>query len=170
MPSILVNFYRQVLPAVAMSVVGVVAFSSATWTAPVKTQLLSRKCTTSGYIGRRQRDVSIGREVYTSQFNMITNSDEKLRARVACDITKPQPGAFKTLYLEMGIDDAERERNTVVTIFFNGKEVFNEAITKGPIKKLSLDVRNVRSATVEVWTSDRFGVNSVHFVKAELLK
>ncbi|MBD2496886.1 hypothetical protein [Nostoc sp. FACHB-280] len=169
MQSIPIKFYRRVLLTVAISVMGIIASSPATLTAPTKTQLLSRKCTTSGYIGRRQRDVSIGREVYTSQFNMIANSNEKLRARVACDITKPQPGAFKTLYLEMGVDDADRNSDTVVTVFFNGEEVLNKAVQKGPVKKVSLDVRNVRSATIEVWTPDRYG-NSVHFVKAELLK
>lgn len=169
MQSILINFYRRVLPAVAMSVMGIVAFSSATLTAPAKTQLLSRKCTTSGYVIKRSKDISVGRELYTSQFTMY--ADRINTARLACDITRPQPGAFKTLELEMGINDEQSSPTPMTTVFFNGKEVFKEALKKGPIKKISLDVRNVRSVTIEVWYPKNTRYNgNVYFVKAELLE
>lgn len=126
-------------------------FAGATWQVAQgqqrTTSLFSTDCVGGRGMGNSQRDISIGREVFTEIFYMTT-SDSLITCRIR---PAGSPPRFKTLRLAFGVTDNTRTRKPIdVNVYLDGNQAASRSLSAGEKSLLLLDVSNVSSVAIEV--------------------
>lgn len=129
--------------------------------------LLDNQCidTGRGYVSRNTRDVSVGREIYTSLMIMTSGSADT-PASMTCKIQSSSPA---TLQLKMGIRDNDMgSSSSIVDVYLDGSHKDRQTVSPGHVSTLLVDISNGQSLAVETTCSRASNCASVYFFKAEL--
>jgi len=134
--------------------------------------LLRSKCVDSGPggVGRDSNNVSIGRAVYTSFFNLAPgNSYASITCNIRQNDSKP---LFQTLQLGFGMNDSDGSSPPVtVNVYLDGKKTDATTVfAPAQARALSLDVSSVSNVSVEaVCSSTSQYCNQIYFFNASLV-
>ena len=114
---------------------------------PTTNPLLKNACVPSrnGEWGEEKKDISIGREFYTSI--MFMNQDSGF----TCKISNTQSsGKERNLILGFGIQDNSDYNDAMVTVYLDGKKVGDKSISKGKTDELNITFKKGKSLAIEV--------------------
>jgi hypothetical protein len=129
--------------------------------------LLDNQCinTGSGNWGRNARDVSVGREIYTSLMTMSSWGPND-SAAMTCKI---QASSSATLRLGFGMRDNDIGSSpSIVDVYVNGNHKGKQTVYPGKVSSLLVDISNGNSLAVETTCSRASNCQTVYFFKAEL--
>jgi hypothetical protein len=133
------------------------------------TSLFSTTCVGRGDYGSQRRDVTIGRELFTSIFRMADRYDPNgtsmtCRIRFAGSVHK-----FKTLRLAFGIGDSEYgDRPVDVNVYLDGNLAESRTLLIGEKALLLLNVSQTSSVAIEVLNNGDGQLTDVSFFQALL--
>ena len=115
------------------------------------------------YWGSENRDIAVGREIYTSI--MYIKNGDGFSCRLREQNSAPK---FQTLYLGFGIPDTEDIGEIVLTVYIDGNQLGYRTVSRGEAKTWPIDVKNARSVALEVTCSSRNCPDSLRFFEASL--
>jgi len=129
--------------------------------------LLDNQCinTGPGNWGRQSKDVSVGREIYTSLMTMSSWGPND-SASMTCKI---QASSSATLALKFGMRDNDIGSSpSIVDVYVDGNHKGRQTVSPGKVSFLPVDVSNGKSLAVETTCSRASNCNTVYFFQAEL--
>lgn len=133
--------------------------------------LLDQKCVSNGGMGssdRNARDYSVGREIYTSLFWMVSYRIDS-PVNYTCRL---QGFGSASLALEFGIPEQGMFQNSgvpsEVSIYLDGTQFRKDTISRGQVRREFIDITHVKSISLEVTCPRASGCGDVHFFKAEI--
>ena len=113
----------------------------------------------SGYWNSNQRDISVGRQIYTSI--LYINPDTALTCRL--------PGGPASLRLEFAIPDTENSPPARIDVYVDGNQVASRTGDKGKVHTMLVNISNGKSLAVEVFCARATNCNnSYYFMKAQI--
>lgn len=123
--------------------------------------LLDLQCVTrSGSYGADSRDISVGRQLYTS--TVFFDSVTALTCRL--------PGGPASLRFEFAIPDNSNAPPVRIDVYLDGNQVASRTGDKGKVHTMLVDISNGKSLAVEVFhtrSTNGFSVR-YHFMKAQI--
>ncbi|MCP2730994.1 hypothetical protein [Limnofasciculus baicalensis] len=129
------------------------------------TSLFSSGCVTRGSMGDSQRDISIGRQVFTEIFYM-TDLDSLITCRIRPAGSQPK---FKTLRLAFGIADNRSANKPVdVNVYLDGNLADSRSLSVSEASLIILDVSKVSSVAIEIPNNNDHRGTRVSFIQALL--
>ncbi len=131
------------------------------------TSLFSSSCVTQGDMGSSQRDISIGRQVFTQIFYM-DDEDSLITCRIRPAGSQPK---FKTLRLAFGIADNRSANKPVpvnVNVYLDGNLAASRSLSVSEASLLILDVSKVSSVAIEIPNNNDHIQTQVSFIQALL--
>jgi len=129
--------------------------------------LLDYKCvdTGRGSWNPNTRDISVGRELYTSVMYMNSSSANYV-ASMTCRINSTDSA---TLRLEFGIADNDRGTNpNIVSVYLDGNQVAAKSVAPSQVKTLLVDLKGAKSLALETTCSRASDCANVYFFKAQI--
>lgn len=129
------------------------------------TSLFSSGCVKQGGMGNSQRDISIGRQVFTEIFYMY-DSDSLITCRIRPAGSQPK---FKTLRLAFGIaDNSSANKPVDVNVYLDGNLADSRSLSVSEASLIILDVSKVSSVAIEIPNNNDHRGTTVSFVQALL--
>ena len=144
---------------------GVLSFSLATVGAQVAQAqrpipLLDLQCVRrSGGWSSNKRDISVGRQIYTTV--LYISPDTTLTCRL--------PGGPATLRLEFAIPDTSDAPPARIDVYVDGNQVASQTGDRGKVNTMLVNINNGKSLAVEVFCARATNCSDVyHFMKAQI--
>ena len=144
---------------------GVLSFTLATVGAQVAQAqrpipLLDLQCVKrSGSWDSNQRDISVGRQIYTTV--LYINPDTAITCRL--------PGGPASLRLEFAIPDTNNSPPARIDVYVDGNQVASRTGERGQVNTMVVDISNGKSLAVEVFCARATNCyNPYWFIKAQI--
>lgn len=142
-----------------------VSLAQQTTTKPI----LSTQCVriSGGGAKYSKDDISINRELFTSNFYMYVENDP---SSFTCKINSANSASkFKSLRLEFGIPDGN-SRSSTVNIYLDGNQAATKTVSAGEKATVFVDVSKARSVAIEAVKAEERSHFGVYFIDASLSK
>lgn len=123
--------------------------------------LFDLQCVTrSGDYRASSQDISVGRQLYTSNWRIYTNT------ALTCRL----PGGPASLRFEFAIPDDSDNPPVRIDVYVDGNQVASRTGDKGKVHTMLVDISNGKSLAVEVFCARATNCNSpsYHFIKAQI--
>ena len=115
----------------------------------------------SGYWKSDQRDISVGREIYTTVLYIQNGT------AITCRL----PGGPASLRLEFAIPDTENSPPARIDVYVDGNQVASRTGDRGKVNTMLVDISNGKSLAVEVFCARATNCQSFtpyYFMKAQI--
>ncbi len=121
---------------------------------------LDLQCVTrSGGYGAASEDISVGRQLYTSNWRILANT------ALTCRL----PGGRASLRFEFAIPDTENDSPVQIDVYVDGNQVASRTGGKGKVHTMLVDISNGKSLAVEVSCARATSCNrAYYFMKAQI--
>jgi hypothetical protein len=122
--------------------------------------LLDLQCVKrSGSWDSNQRDISVGRQIYTTV--LYINPDTAITCRL--------PGGPASLRLEFAIPDTNNSPPARIDVYVDGNQVASRTGERGQVNTMVVDISNGKSLAVEVFCARATNCyNPYWFIKAQI--
>ena len=113
----------------------------------------------SGDWGSEQRDISVGRQIYTTVLYISPNT------AITCRLS----GGPASLRLEFAIPDTNNSPPARIDVYLDGNQVASRTGDRGKVNTMLVDISNGKSLAVEVFCARATNCNnSYYFMKAQI--
>jgi len=125
---------------------------------PNSVPLLSTRCVrTNLNVAESSRDVSVGKEFFSSIFNISSNGI------LTCKVPSTDDSPLETLHLQFGLSDGTNGED-VLKVYIDGNVEASVSVQPGKIKTSVIKVSNARSVALELEDNSN---GTLYFFKAE---